>query len=357
MRALALVVSIGAILQPACGKKGAPLPPLRVVPESIGQLDARQVGDRILLAFKRPAVRSDGSPLDPETTIDIHVTGEVPPPTDPIAIADGALASWSIPFSDWDRYSRDGRMIVPLGVGSIARALGLPESTQAIRGRRVAFVVEAVASPRRRSESSTISGLTICDPPKAPSTVRAEAIPEGMSLTWSFDAAAEGEVLIFRREPGGALPARPIGRSRSDATGFTDPAVPRGSTVEYSLRTERGAGCESGDGTSIRTTWLDTFPPEAPQGLAAVEEEGGIRLFWRPVRTSDASGYRVYRAGAADGAWALVTPEPVAMTTWTDVAAEKGVVYSYYVTAVDSALPPNESERSEPASAVLEETP
>jgi len=104
-------------------------------------------------------------------------------------------------------------------------------------------------------------------------------------------------------------------------------------------------------------TRIDLFPPLPPQGLAAVTEQGAIRLFWRPGRESDLKGYRVYRADGPDAPWRLLTPEDLTTTSYTDREAVAGVRYSYAVTARDRATPPNESDFSVPTIETMESRP
>src|SRR5262249_61255650 len=115
--------------------------------------------------------------------------------------------------------------------------------------------------------------------------------------------------------------------------------------------------CESSGAVAENVAWGDTFPPGARQGLAAVEEHGTIRLFWRPNRESDLKGYRVYRAEGPTGELLAVTQDLVTATSWTDTTAQPGIVYSYAVTALDGAQPPNESPQSERAVEHVEGAP
>jgi len=99
---------------------------------------------------------------------------------------------------------------------------------------------------------------------------------------------------------------------------------------------------------------VDTFPPAPPEGLAAVVENGAIRLFWRPNREPDLHGYRVYRTEGGGAEWKLLTPDEITTTSYTDRDVTAGVVYSYAVTARDGAVPPNESGKSQPAVETME---
>ena len=97
------------------------------------------------------------------------------------------------------------------------------------------------------------------------------------------------------------------------------------------------------------------FPPPMPTGL---------RVVWRPERTeltwnftdplpppSDLAGFHVYRAGPGDPEPVRLTGEPVPGRSFDDENRDPGLVYAYSVSAVDDAIPPNESRRTTPISA------
>ncbi len=91
----------------------------------------------------------------------------------------------------------------------------------------------------------------------------------------------------------------------------------------------------------------DTTPPTVPSNVAATATgTTSIQITWQPsADTSGISEYRVFRVG---------TSTPIAATqntTFTDTQLEPNTTYSYVVTAVDGAVPPNESAASEAASA------
>ncbi len=122
---------------------------------------------------------------------------------------------------------------------------------------------------------------------------------------------------------------------------------------------------ESADGQAREVQPLDRFPPAAPTGLAVAVEGNVLRLYWFPNDEPDLAGYRIYRrqdpeAEPEEGPPAalgeplqLIGEVPLADTAYSDTTVVPGVRYHYAVTAVDSALPPNESPRSEGRSDML----
>jgi hypothetical protein len=124
----------------------------------------------------------------------------------------------------------------------------------------------------------------------------------------------------------------------------------------YTVRAVRGTPPQAVEGDpSPRTciTPVDTFPPAAPGGLAAVAAEGVISLIWEPNAELDLSGYRVLRGRAGDDTLLPLSDIPAAAARYVDRSVESGVRYVYAIVALDSRVPlPNVSEES----ARIEET-
>jgi len=349
---------VGALALSSCGKKGPPLPPLKTVPEAASALRARQIGDRIILTLEPPAKLTDGTLLSPSASLDIHVTLKSPPPDSPRTVLSQPAATWSIPAHQWDRYRRADRLEIPLPLERIAAAL--PAESVTLLGKPLSFVAEVVEG-QGHSAPTPVTTIAACAAPPPPSGQSARIVPDGVLITWGGGSDQPGRVNVYRRDAGAPLPLDPAGEAGASETSYHDGRVPENKPVEYVLRRGTAAGCESIDGDVLAVTWIDIFPPAQPQGLAAVEEEGTIRLFWRPNQESDLRGYRVYRSALRNEGdapeWMMLTPDAIVTTSFTDAQPAPGVTYIYAVTAVDDAEPVNESPYSEPAGAILEAEP
>lgn len=93
-------------------------------------------------------------------------------------------------------------------------------------------------------------------------------------------------------------------------------------------------------------TLADTFPPAAPQSLAAIAGAGVISLIWEPNTESDLAGYLVLRGDAPGATLQAITADPVVATTFRDTTVKPGARYVYVVVAVDRATPQNVSAQS-----------
>src|SRR5262245_59845655 len=68
----------------ACGKKGPPRAPLRLVPDRVGDFGPRRIGDRVFLQFKVPAKNANGPGLVQLDRLEVYgitvAPGAVAPP-------------------------------------------------------------------------------------------------------------------------------------------------------------------------------------------------------------------------------------------------------------------------------------
>jgi hypothetical protein len=103
---------------------------------------------------------------------------------------------------------------------------------------------------------------------------------------------------------------------------------------------------ESDPSEPICVTPRDTFPPDAPKGLAAVSGAGVINLIWDANTDADLGGYLVLRGEAPGDTLQPLTPQPIRETRYADRSVKPGVAYVYAVVAVDRASPPNQSAPS-----------
>jgi len=317
------------------------------------------VGHWLVLSFARPASRDDGTSLGPGAVVEILMTPRDPVPRRSSEIEQEPALTWTIPAKEWPGYSQGDRLDVALSLARIAEGIGTPPGADALKGSKLSFIAEVVEPKNKRSIPSDIETFTICSPPPAPASTAGRLVEEGLALSWGAgDGAGTGTAAVFniyRQEEGRPSSGEPINSRPLAGLTYTDTAAILGRAYRYHVRAVAGeARCESADAPEVRAARVDLFPPAPPQGLAAVAEQGVIRLFWRPNRESDLAGYRVYRADGPTGALRLLAPDPLTATTYTDKDVLRGVVYSYAVTALDGAGPPNESLYSDQASEILE---
>lgn len=353
-------LAAAALAAAGCGKKGPPLPPLRVRPAPVEGLRVVQRGATLVVSLQEPKRRTDGSEFEEEVVLRIKAVPEDPLASGPRgarrrarrAAAEAVLASWSFPRAEWPLHRVEKRLEVALPLHD----LKLGQQAAAAGARKVAFVAEVQEGKRKRSVPTAPLLVGLCVPPASPASLAAMLAPSGVALSWSGEARPPGAVHIYRAEgdaPYRDLPHRALPAS---ATSWLDEAVAPGTTYRYRVRFGAGEDprrCESDPSPEAMVRYEDVFPPAPPAGLAAAAEESLIRLFWTPSAEPDLAGYHVYRADGADAPFRRLTAEPVTSSTYADTDVQRGRRYTYAVSAVDTARPPNESGRSEPAEEAL----
>ena len=99
-----------------------------------------------------------------------------------------------------------------------------------------------------------------------------------------------------------AFPA-PLGQAPLEAPSYSEPRGEYGVERCYAVRTlDVVAGFEVRSRLSPATcvTFVDTFPPAAPEALTAVGSQGEVSLLWRPNDEEDLAGYLVLRGSPGD---------------------------------------------------------
>jgi endoglucanase len=189
-------------------------------------------------------------------------------------------------------------------------------------------------------------------PPTVPGNVTATTVTATqVRIQWQASTDAGAGVAGYRVfRDGDDTPIAEV-----QITNYLDTALEPNTSYVYTVRAYDGAATPNVSALSSAATATtlplpptgDTTPPSVPSGvIATAVGTTSIQITWQP--SGDASGiseYRVLRVG---------TSTPIAATqntTFTDTLLTPNTTYSYVLTAVDGATPPNESGESEAASA------
>ncbi len=254
-------------------------------------------------------------------------------------------------------------------------------------GKKLEYAVRHSNRKGRTSGMSFIAQIQPLVPIERPADVQAEVDAGGVHIGWvphpqTRDDEGELGFNIYRRQEGELYPAAPMNPQAVTTSTYTDQSAEFGKEWCYVVRTvfvphpeeptapespveveeaivppvvptprPPPALIESLDSEEACITPVDSFAPAAPTHLIAVEVSEGILLSWESVEAEDLGGYLVYRATDGDDSFALLTPEPISIASYTDRDVEPGVEYHYTVSAVDQSEPPNESPQSPSVSA------
>ena len=171
-----------------------------------------------------------------------------------------------------------------------------------------------------------------------------------LTFTWSTDELSDSFVEWgLARTELGTVVGRPekILEHRITITGLTP-----GTIYHYrvgSVDAANNAPTRS-DVSEVTTELLgDVVPPSAPETVQVTAGSEAAWVTWTDSQEEDVAGYNVYRS--TTGSQAELVASSLSEPEFLDRGLSNGKTYAYTVTAVDQALPPNESARSEEAEA------
>jgi hypothetical protein len=341
-RRAALVVAALAALLPACGKKAAPQPPLRLNPTAATDLTAHQQGMEIVFELEYPKTTVAGQVVPAlESLVLLELTrpapapGETLPPIDPREYAATARERLVIRESELASAVAGDRLLV---------RLLLPE----IPATPVAstFAVRTVAAGGHASDLSNLVSVAPVTPPPAPASLDATPGADGVELTWAGIAGAAGYNL-YRRSAASRAYGPPLHEAPAGETRHLDTTARFGERYVYSVSAvaSRAPRVESALAAEREVDYADRFGPPAPTGLVALPEGATVRLRWTASAAEDVAGYIVERQDPA-GEFHRATFEPVSELEYQDSGLARGNRYLYRVSAVDklgNVGPPSET--------------
>jgi hypothetical protein len=306
-----------------CGYVGDPLPPSLHIPEPITVLAAAQTGRGIEIALMTPALNTDGLKIREFQDVEVRIG----PATG------GSFEAWvessvRIPVPN-----------EPIKPGSELRMIQPAERWQ---GQEIGVAARTTGHTGRPSQWSDLQRLAVLETLPAPSGVRANLAPRGVSLTWPAVQGATAYRIIRQEGLASARPALEQAGVDVQTAEYTDANVTPGSTYSYFVQARQGERASPwSQAASVKVE--DTFPPPSPVGLTAVPALNSVELSWEAVASADVSGYRVYRS-PGDGEWTVLA-DAVAVPAYSDRAVQSGQSYRYAVAAIDKSG--NESTRSQ----------
>lgn len=315
------------VLLTGCGYVGDPLPPALNIPGRVADLRARQRADKIIVQFTIPALTTDALPLKlGSADLRAGVPGNAPFDAGAWTARARALENTCL---------EPGPCRVEI-------------SARDWIGQEVFFRVRILSKNGRDGGWSDFAILKVVPPLRRPFGLQAEAVPQGVRLTWQGPTERPGLLFRVRRRNGSEKSATVVATVANRQWG--DDSTVYGQTYEYSVVAVVKAGekeAESDVSETVEVKPEDRFPPSVPSGLAALAGPTSIELVWRRNTEPDFRGYRLYRA-AGDGPFERIV-DLIETPSYSDRRVETGKRYRYEVTSVDQLG--NESERSAPVEA------
>jgi hypothetical protein len=346
-----------AIVAAGCGKKGPPLPPLTRIPSPPTEVTAIRRGGSVAVQLKVPSTNIDEASPGNVSEVEVYAL-DGPDTTEPEAVVRQGTHVGSVKVNepiDPDASQEEAdriRAAQPkdaVDQGAVARVVDELQGTTAPEGGSVrSYVAVAVNERGRKGAASTKAIVPLGTPPPAPPAPSVSYDESGVTIDWSAGAANDVTYFVSRVD-GEETVLTPDGTS--DVT-FVESSIVWDEQRCYVVRAQTTVGelpIQSEASPRACVTLTDTFPPAAPTGLQTIAAEGAISLIWDPSAAPDLAGYLVLRAVAPQTTPEVVTPAPIADTTYRDTVPA-GARVTYSVVAVDRA-----GNRS-PASATAEET-
>ena len=382
----------------ACGKKGPPLPPLNLAPEAPQAVTARRLGDAVYLQLTVPAKSLTGSGPYSVDRLEVYAVtlapGAAAPPNRDFLKPQFVVATIPIrkpvdPEAEVVEGTEDQKRPAPGEVATYVETI-TPEllepkqvskpvpdppvspatpASPAAAAAPIApapapavltrlYTVRGVAANGNRGPASARASVALLPAPAPPRPGTTSFDQASVSITWTPPPVASDEAPgvtynVYAAAPAspGAPPTAPapLNDKPLDVTTYTHPGAAAGQEQCFVVRSAATVGTmtvESDASAPICVTPADTFPPNAPTGLAAVSGPGAINLIWDANKDTDLAGYVVLRGEAPGDTLQPLTPQPIRETRYVDRAVQPGTTYVYAVVAVDRAATPNRSALS-----------
>ena len=221
--------------------------------------------------------------------------------------------------------------------------LRLPLTEEVLEDPRIHYLgVRTVGPSGEPSELSNQAVIVPRTPPPSPRGLDAGSRADGIHVEWQ----PQGEVVgynLYRRNVRNRLFDVPVAVPTPDRVSYLDRTAKFGETYVYAVTAvaQRSPLVESAVTQVREVDYRDTFPPEMPENLVALAEDGRVRVVWEGSDADDLAGYRVARhvgaTPAAEATFELLTDEPLAATEYVDDDVTPGQTYTYRVEAVDEA--------------------
>lgn len=333
----AVIVVFFIMLQYGCGKKTALVPPQRLVPVAINDLQYILDENSVTLQWTYPAKMENGADLQAIESFEIYralipeeeyCQGCPVQYEEPVEIAGGRLP-----------------------VSGAARVASYTEGFLQ-RGYRYHYKVRSRAGSWYPSPDSNPVSFSWKAGPKAPQRIQIDAGDGSITLTWEpvtedkEGTVSERSTLLYQvYRKSGEEDFAPQGEPVQEPI-FFDIGLENETLYTYRVRALAiYADTLLAGGTSQVVSGMprDLTPPPPPQHLVAVEIPGGVKLAWQAVLGLDLAGYRIYRRAGGVAKPEILAEVGPGQNQYIDRSIAAGGQWFYSVTTFDRAEPANES--------------
>lgn len=348
---LALVA--GTFVLHACGHKKAPVPPPRMIPQTVSQLRVHQRGNEAVLRFPYPTTNYRGVALSGVSRVEVfQLLREIPAET--LELYEQQVEEWKA-----ERAAYQEALAARQAATAAETPAGLegevPAATEPPSPAPAEEPAEPPAPPAGETEEP--GAETEGEEPGAEGELEEEQeeeplrapgpAPSPVDMILVDGRHYERDAEIIATLEGGELESAILGSeivlriplapaAGADAVGYA-----------FAVRTRSQEGLESAlSPVSGQSKLLYQAPPAAPESLDIEPRSEGVHLSWTAAETPE-EGFKIYRrdAQAREYTDALATVT-TGMAEYTDHGAVLGARYIYAVTAVERDQPLLESALS-----------
>jgi hypothetical protein len=340
------VLLLVAFIAAACGKKGAPLAPLYLIPSPVSDVSARRVEDAIRLRFVLPAKNINGPGINLDRVeiyaVTVEPGFETPPNRELLTkpYLAGQVQVKPPPVEGAPETPEDKRP-APGDAVTFAEQLSTlpPPPPRKVSKKPAAPEPAAVTGVKPESEpTAPAPGET---PPAAP------AVPDPTAAGVPPEAAATpaGKTMPPPATPPPTQPGAPAtaGAPAAAGTGAAQaaPAAPAPKITQPTrIYVIRGVARNGRSGPpSARIAVPLSTTPDPPGGLKAENTEKAIVVEWLPAVVTVAGASRTYNVYKPDAPEEPLNPKPLETATFQQAGAALGTEVCFRVRAVESNGP------------------
>ncbi|MFH1916659.1 MAG: FG-GAP-like repeat-containing protein [Nanoarchaeota archaeon] len=213
-----------------------------------------------------------------------------------------------------------------------------PQTIGGIEGKNT-LIMTCTDSGENKGTASITYSIDTTPPGQVQNlAISPQAGTSNLRLTWTKPADTDvSEYLIYRAENtfSTANDAQLIGQTST--TSFTDLGLVSEKTYHYGIIATDQAGNINPTLVSKAGTVADITPPIAISNIQVqtVPDERSIKISWKTASDADFDHYNIYRSASPKILLTTITKKTT--RDYTDLTAESGITYTYYVTAVDTS--------------------